>query len=87
MLLNDSQIIMRPICSDLLFKPVNYIFVTCLTKCMSWLVGVHSSPYSSACFYIVIPVSCFSSESVMEFWAVTRALGLKQMTQKLGSQA
>jgi len=49
MLLSDSEISMRPPCSDLLFKPVDCIFVACLVKCMSWLVGVQSSPCQCFC--------------------------------------
>jgi len=71
---------MRPICSDLLFKPVDYIFVTCLMKCMSWLVGVQSSPYSSNFICILILLLSLSSESVIEFWAMTWTLGLKSGT-------
>lgn len=39
MLLSDSQISMRPICLDLLFKPVECIFVTYLKKCLSSYQG------------------------------------------------
>jgi len=40
MLLSDSQMIIRPLYLDLLFKPVDYIFVTCLMKFLSWLIVV-----------------------------------------------
>ena len=39
MVLSNSQLSMRPLCSELLFTPVDYIFVICLMKCLSWLVG------------------------------------------------
>ncbi len=78
MLLSDSQISMTPLWSYLLFKLLDYIFVTCLTKCLSWIVAVQLSPCSSVLFYIIIPLLSFSSGSVMEFWAMTQALGLKK---------
>ena len=40
MLLSDSQISIRPLCLILLFTPLDAMFVTCLTKFLSWLVGV-----------------------------------------------
>ena len=78
MLLSDSQIIMRPLYSNLLFKPIDYIFATCLTKCLSWLVGVQSSPYSSNYICIIILLLPFTSKSVTELWVVTWVLGLKK---------
>lgn len=71
MLLSDSQMSMRPISSNLLFKPIDYIIVTCLMKCLSWLVGVESSPCLINCICIIIMLFSFSFESVIEFWAVT----------------
>ena len=35
MLHRESQISIRPLCSDMLFTPIDYMFVICLTKCMS----------------------------------------------------
>lgn len=78
MLLNDYQISMRPLCSDRLFKPVDYIFVTCLTKFLSWLVGVQSIPCSNNYICILIMLLSFSSKSVIKFWAMNWALGLKK---------
>jgi len=40
MVLSDSQLSMIPLYSKLLFTPVDYIFVICLKKFLSWLVGV-----------------------------------------------
>ena len=44
MLLSDSDINMGHLFSYTLFKLVDYIFVTCLTKLLPWRVGVQSSP-------------------------------------------
>jgi len=74
---NKSQISMRPLCSDMLFTPVDYIFVICLMKCFSWLVGVQSRYYSSKFISIVISMLSYCSEYFIPFWVVTRALGLK----------
>jgi len=71
MLLTDSQISMRPIFSDLLFKPIECIFLTCLTQSLSWLVGVQSSLYSSNYICIIIPLLYFIFGSFMEFSAMT----------------
>ena len=78
MILSDSHISMRPLCSYMLFKPVDYIFVTCLTKCLSWLVGVQCRP--CPCFFkcIIVILCKFISGSVIEFWAMTWDLGLKK---------
>ena len=55
MLPSDSQINMRTLCLNILFALVDYIFVICLIKCLSWLVGVQSIPCSSNCICIIIP--------------------------------
>jgi len=38
---SDSQISMRSLHLIMLFTLVGYMSMTCLTKCFSWLVGVH----------------------------------------------
>ena len=86
MLLSDSQMSMRPLCLDLLLKPIDYIIVTCLMKCLSWLVGVQSSPCSTNCIYFLILLLYFSSESVIKSWEVTWA-GPEKMAQILETQA
>lgn len=78
MLRSDYWMSMRPICSYLLFKHVDYIIVACLTKCLSWLVGVESHPCSSKCRCIIILFLSFSFESIIDFLPVTLALGLKK---------
>jgi len=65
MLLSDSQMSMRPLGSELLFKPVNCIFVTCLMRFMSWKVGFKSIPCSSDCICIIIPLLSFYFEGVI----------------------
>jgi len=40
--LSDSQLSMRPPCSDLLFTRIDYIFVICLTKFLLWVEEVQS---------------------------------------------
>lgn len=37
MVLSDSQIITRSLCLIMLVTPVDYMFVICLMKCLSWL--------------------------------------------------
>jgi len=71
MLLSDFWISMRPLLSYMLFKPIDYIFVTCFMKCLSCLVGEKSSPYESSCTFIIILLLSFSFENVMEFSTVT----------------
>ena len=39
MLFSDSQVSMRLLCLNMLFTPVDAMFVTCLKKFMSWLGG------------------------------------------------
>lgn len=43
-LLDDSQISMRPLCSNMHLWPIDYMFIMCLTKRLSWLGLVRSSP-------------------------------------------
>jgi len=68
---SESQISMRPLCSALLFRPIDLIFVICLTKCLSWLVGVQSSPCQCFCKCIIVPLCKFISEGVIELRLVT----------------
>ena len=84
MVLSDSQLSMRTLCSEFLFTPVVYIFVTCLTKCLSWLVWVQSTFHSSIVFSTVISMLFYYYEGVMKFWAVIRALGLKKCLKSRG---
>ena len=69
MVLSDSQLSMIPLCLELLFTLVDYIFVICLTKCLSWLVGVHSSLCSRICVGIIVSMFLFISVNSMKFWA------------------
>lgn len=79
MLLRYSQISMRHLCSDMLFKLIDYILVTCLTKCLSWLVGVQLSPCSTRNWiYIIFVLLSFIPEGVIDLWEVTSSLGLKK---------
>lgn len=84
MSLSDSQISMRPLCSDSLFSLVDYIFVIFLMKCMSWLLGVQSSFPSSDCIYTIISLLFYCFEYVIQLWVVTRALGLKKWLKSQG---
>jgi len=83
MLLSDSQINMRSLWLDMLFTPIDYIFVTCLTKLLSWLVGVQSRPYHCFCKCIIIILCKFISKSVIEFWVVTWAQANKSNIKKI----
>jgi len=65
MLLSDSQMSMRPLCLDLLFTPVDYIFLICLMKCLSWIVGVLSRDFLSNCICIIIPLLSLCSKGVI----------------------
>ena len=84
MLLSDSQLSMIPLCSDMLFTPVDYIFVICLTKCLSWLVGVQSRSYSSNFFLVDISLLSYYYEDVILLWAVIKPLGLKKSLKSCG---
>ncbi len=84
MLLNDSQMTMGPLCLELLFTPVDYILMICLTKWLSWLVGVNSRACSSICIYIIISLISFCFEGFIHFLAVTWALGLKKCLKSRG---
>ena len=81
MLLSDSHISMRPLCSDMLLWLVECIFVTCLTKCLSCLVGFQSSICSSICFSIIVSMLLFIIEGFMELWEVAWVLDLKSGTK------
>lgn len=78
MILSDFQLGMRPLCSKLLFRPVDYIFAICLTKCMSWLLGVKWRSWTSICFSTVISMLFYWYEDMVQLLVVTWALGLKK---------
>lgn len=78
MVLSDSQLSMRPLCSELLIAPIDYTFAICLTKCMSWLVGAQSSFWKCIFFSTVISILFYGSKEMVQFWEVTWALGLKK---------
>jgi len=65
MVLNDSQLSMRPLCLDLLFTPAYYIFLIFLIKFLSWLVGVQSRSYSSNCISTIISMLSYCSKGVI----------------------
>jgi len=54
MVLSDSQISMKSLCLILLFTLLDYKFVICLTKCLSWLVWVWLRVCSSTFFSIIV---------------------------------
>jgi len=76
--LSNCEMSMRPLCSNMFFKHVYYIIMTCLTKFLSWLVGVQSSPCSSNCICILTMSLSSSPENVIYLWEVTWALALKK---------
>jgi len=84
MLLSDSEISMIPLCLNLLLTPVDYIYVICLKKCLSWLVWVQSKACSSNCICIIIPLLYLCSEGAIYFLAVTWALGLNNWLKSWG---
>ena len=55
MVLSDSQICMRSIHLIMLFTPVGYMLMMCLTKCLSWLVGVWLWSCSTSAFASLFP--------------------------------
>ena len=57
MALSDSKLSMKPICSELLITHVDYTFVICLTKCLSWLVG--SSQGIEQVFSLILSFPCY----------------------------
>jgi len=68
---SKSQISMRPLCSDLLFTSVDYIFGICLTKFLSWVVRVESRSYSSNYIKTIISMVSYCSKGAIQFCAVT----------------
>ena len=78
MLVCDSHLSTRPLCSNSLFIPIDYIFMLCLTKWFSWLVVVQPSSYSSNYFCTIISLLYFCSEDVIILWVVTLDLGVKK---------
>ncbi len=78
MILSNSQLSMRPLCSKLLITLVEYTFAICLMKCLSWIVGVQSRSWTSFYFSTVLSMLFYWSEEMVQFWAVTWALGLKK---------
>lgn len=83
--LRDSHISMRPLYSNILFKLVDYIFVICFMKCLSWLVGVQFRPCQCFCKCIIIMLCKLICESVIELWAL--GSGPEKVAQILESQA
>ena len=47
-------------------------------KCLSWIVGVQPRPCQCFCKCIIVMLSKFIYELVIEFWAVTWGLGLRK---------
>jgi len=47
---NDSLISLRSLPLIMLFTPVDYMSMIFLTKCLSWLVGIHSRSLTSIYF-------------------------------------
>ena len=84
MLHSDSQISMRPLCLNLLFTYVDYIFVICLTKHMSWLVGVWLRASSSIYICIIVSLLSLYSEGAIQFWVVAWAMGLRKWLKSQG---
>ena len=84
MFLSDSQLSMKPLFSYMLFRHVDYIFGICLTKYLSWLVGVQSRFYSSDWIRIIISLLIYCSEDVIPFLVVTWVLGLKKRLKSQG---
>jgi len=78
MVLRNYQISMRLLCLNMLFTPIDCIFVICLKKLLSWLVGVRLRACSSIYFFIIVSLLSYCSENVIQFWVVTCALGLKR---------
>jgi len=81
---SDSQISMRPLSLNMLFTLVDHIFMICLTKFMSWLVGLQLRICSSIYICIIISLLYFCYEGVIQFWAVTWALGMKRWLKSQG---
>jgi len=65
MSLSDSHLSMRPLSLDLLFTQLGYIIMICLTKCLSWLVGVHSRSHSSDYIYTGMSLLFYYSKDVI----------------------
>ena len=77
-ILSDSQISMISLCLNQLFTRVDYIFVICLMKFLSWQVGVLLRVCSSIYICIIASLLYYYSRSVIQLWALTWDLGLKK---------
>ena len=64
MVLSGSQISMRSLRLNLLFTPVDYIFVIFLTKCLSLLVGVQQG--LKQVFSLILSFPCYFT--VLKRW-------------------
>ena len=67
MVLSDFQISMISLCLIMLFASIDYMFVICLAKFLSWLVGVWLRACSSIFFSIIISLLFYYSRDVMQF--------------------
>ena len=71
MVLSDSEISTRSLCLNMLFTPIDYMFVICLAKCMSWLIGVWLRACSTNYFFIIVSLLFYCFEDAIPFWATT----------------
>ena len=69
-LFDDSHISMRSLCSDLLLRAVYFMFMMCLMKYFSSIVGVRLNPYSSVFISNLVSMLSIISISFMKFWVV-----------------
>ena len=85
MALRDSQISTRSLFLKLLFTPVDYMFVICLAKCLSWLLRVWLRAYSTIWFCIIVSLLFYCFEDVIPLWQVAWALGMKKWLKSQGA--
>ena len=77
MVLSDSQLSLRPLCTKLLITHIDYTLAICLTKCLSRLLGIQSRSWKSIIFSTIISMLFYWYKEMVQFWVVTWALGLK----------
>ena len=84
MLHSESQISIKPLCLNMLFPHVYYIFMICFMEFLSLIVWFQSRSSSSNCIRIVTSLLSYCSEDVILFQEVTQVLGLKEWLESRG---
>lgn len=83
---SESQINMRSLCLDILFKPIDFIHAKCLIECQFRLGKVRPSPRVSFWFTSLVIMCLMDSRSYNNFLVVAGIIGLKSALNSLDSR-